>query len=193
MIGLALLNILVSYVANKISKTCGVLNRVKSSVPTQTLRMLYMSLIYPFITYGIPIWGAGNLNNLSKLRKVQDRCIKSIRFDLDTPIVDMYKDLKLFPLQQIYEYFCLIKLVQYKNLSINNHFSTKFTHLNIDHDYGTRLGSSNGSILPSVCKTKCSRSFFFQAIKIWNSLPPILRKPIPFKSFKHHIKVHLLV
>ena len=41
----------------KLSKTVGVLSKVRHFVDNHILVMLYYSLIYPFLTYGVHVWG----------------------------------------------------------------------------------------------------------------------------------------
>ena len=41
----------------KLSKTVGILSKVRHFVNKHILVMLYYSLIYPFLTYGIHVWG----------------------------------------------------------------------------------------------------------------------------------------
>ena len=43
--------------ANKISKTIGMLNNLKKTLPSNILRILYNSLILPHLNYGILAWG----------------------------------------------------------------------------------------------------------------------------------------
>ena len=44
-------------VKNKISKSIGILNRIKFLVPPEILRNLYFSLIYPYLNYCTVVWG----------------------------------------------------------------------------------------------------------------------------------------
>ena len=41
----------------KLSKTVGILSKVRDVVDNHILVMLYYSLIYPFLTYGVHVWG----------------------------------------------------------------------------------------------------------------------------------------
>ena len=41
----------------KLSKTVGILSKVRHFVDNHILVMLYYSLIYPFLTYGVQVWG----------------------------------------------------------------------------------------------------------------------------------------
>ena len=41
----------------KLSKTVGIFSKLRYYVNVDILIMLYYSLIYPFLTYGIQVWG----------------------------------------------------------------------------------------------------------------------------------------
>ena len=45
------------YVALKISKIIGVIARLRHFVPLYTLLNIYRSLIFPYMSYGLPAWG----------------------------------------------------------------------------------------------------------------------------------------
>ena len=41
----------------QLSRIVGIIARLRHFVPTQTLLMIYRSLILPYLTYGICVWG----------------------------------------------------------------------------------------------------------------------------------------
>ena len=49
----------------KLSKTVGVLSKLRYYVNIDQLKILYSSQIYPFFTYGVHIWGC-NIPNVPK-------------------------------------------------------------------------------------------------------------------------------
>ena len=53
-------------VSNKISRTLGIMNRLKRFLPTNVLRLIYNSLILPYFQYSILTWGfkVGRLEKL---------------------------------------------------------------------------------------------------------------------------------
>ena len=58
----------------KISKVLGVMNRIKSYLPSETLLIIYNSLIFSHFLYGILLWGLKH----SKLDRLQNRAIRII-------------------------------------------------------------------------------------------------------------------
>ena len=47
----------IATISKKISRVTGLMYRIRSCVNNKTLTMIYYSLIYPHLLYGIPIWG----------------------------------------------------------------------------------------------------------------------------------------
>ena len=66
----------VRYTCNKISKTIGIMKRLSSFVPAAVLRTLYNSLVLPYLTYGVELWGAAGKVNVDKIKSVQIRSLK---------------------------------------------------------------------------------------------------------------------
>ena len=62
-------------VANKISRTLGILNKLKHVLPVYTLKTMYDALIVPHLNYNILLWGF-NSNRMSKLQQ-QKRQLES--------------------------------------------------------------------------------------------------------------------
>ena len=68
----------VQKVCSKVSKSIGILNRVKCDLPLSTLKTLYYSFIYPFIHYCILIWGCAFNIHLKPLITLQKKAIRII-------------------------------------------------------------------------------------------------------------------
>ena len=65
----------------KLSKTVGILSKVRHFVDNHILVMLYYSLIYPFLTYGVHVWGLRTFSSfLTQLSIVQKKAIRIISF-----------------------------------------------------------------------------------------------------------------
>ena len=63
----------IAYIATKISRSLGILPRLRQFVPSCILLHIYRSLIQPYISYGLAVWGQAaksNLNNILILQKL---------------------------------------------------------------------------------------------------------------------------
>lgn len=56
------------YITVKISKIVGVISRLRHLVPFCSLRCIYQSLILPYLTYGLTVWGQASKANLNNFK-----------------------------------------------------------------------------------------------------------------------------
>ena len=68
----------INHVCKKVSKSIGILNRLKSSVPLFTLKLLYHALVYPYLNYCNIIWGNTFSNHLYPLNILQKKVLRII-------------------------------------------------------------------------------------------------------------------
>ena len=66
--------------SKKISRGNGVLSKIRYYVNNSILQQLYYSLIYPFLTYGLSVWGNTYNTTLRPLLMLQKRAIRIITF-----------------------------------------------------------------------------------------------------------------
>ena len=65
-------------VATKISKTIGLLYKLRYFVDTKIIKTLYYSLVYPHLIYGIEVWGSADETHLNKLLILQKKIVRLI-------------------------------------------------------------------------------------------------------------------
>ena len=75
--------------------------RMRHYVTPETLKLLYYSLFYSFLSYGIAIWGLTHPSVLDRLFKVQKRVICKDRFTRTTPLFYEHKILKLHDIHSL--------------------------------------------------------------------------------------------
>ena len=64
--------------------------KIKNYVNTKTLTMLYNSLIYPHLLYGVPIWGNADDVHLKTLLTIQKKAVRIIS-NKDNYIATIFK------------------------------------------------------------------------------------------------------
>ena len=105
--------------ASKISRTIGILNKLKFLLPTNIKLMLYNSLILCRLTYGILLWGF-ECNRISKLQKRAIRLIVSEKYNAHTEPI--FKSLSLLKLEDIFYITQLKFYYQMINKSLPHYF-----------------------------------------------------------------------
>ena len=111
----------------------------------------------------------------------------------DTLTAEICKNERLFDFNMAYQYFCSINM--YRILRLNSHpsLAAKIFSYQTNHSYETRFVHDQNLNLPLYRLSKCQRSFLYNGIKTWKSLPPHLKTvQVDLKSFKNLLKNHLL-
>ena len=63
----------ITYTKNKISKSIGIIYKIRKFMDKQTLRNMYFSFIYPYLIYCIETWRNAHDTHLNPLIKIQKR------------------------------------------------------------------------------------------------------------------------
>ena len=179
----------VSEICSKMSKTCGVLRRLASIVPSQVLRSIYLSLVYPYIVYGVEVWGDCCKTKLNRLCSIQDRCVKLLGSNIPGSLENKYTLLGLLPYENVYEYFTILKIFQYFILQKSNHFQNRILSCQVPHQINTRFKSQNCLNLPFYHLSSCQSAFLYNSITLWNKTPIYLREVFSYDIFKKNLKL----
>ena len=166
----------VELLVSKLSRGVGVLFRLSNFLPSDTLRMLYFSLVHSHLRYGILLWGFSNKSLLYRLQILQNKAIRSLsRTSRYTNMKKIFKSLRILRVAELRD-FELAKFMYYHFhglLSSNFHFY--FKSANIVHGYNTRFASTHSYFVPSVTREKCKNSVKFAGVRIWNAIPENIR------------------
>ena len=183
----------VQLIQNKISKTLGIMNKVKSILSSSHLRLLYQSLIEPFLNYGCIIWATPDKSTLLEvLHKLQKRAARTIVFakykEHSKPIFYKFRILTIYDL-------CLTQILHFVYKSLNlllpSRYWYYFTALKERHSHYTR-GSEHNLYVPRALKLCRFNSLRISATRCWNNLPDRLQSAPSFGVFKASLNTHLL-
>lgn len=90
----------INYVTKKVTRTTGVLCRIRFYISQRLLRMLYYSFIYPHLHYGNIEWANTYPTWLEKLFKLQKKTLRIITFSSYTaPSLPLFDKLDLLNIQ----------------------------------------------------------------------------------------------
>ena len=91
----------VAHVANKISKSIGIIRKSRFYLKNESLRILYFTMIYPYLQYCNLVWASTYPSNLSRLVILQKRVIRIInKSDFNAHTSRIFKALHLLVCQQ---------------------------------------------------------------------------------------------
>ena len=176
---------------NDIYKVCsrniGVLNKVKHFLPKQSLYQLYCSLILPYMTYGILLWGNASKEYLTKIFKLQKRALRIISNSSylchTKPLFENYNTLNIF---ELYNKELGIFMYKYKTGLLPQSFDNLFTELESIHKYDTRNKTDYRLEIHKI------KSVLTLGPKLWNSFNREIKAAQSLNSFKTRLSSFLM-
>ena len=129
----------IAHVANKISKSIGIIFKSSFYLFKESMRTLYFSLVYPYLYYCNLVWASAYQSNLYRIILLQKRVVRILggcSFDAHTDPI--FKELRILKFHHI----CSLQIGQfmfsYKLGLLPTNFDSFFI-LNKDvHSYSTR-------------------------------------------------------
>ena len=122
-------------IANRISRTLGIMNRLKRYLPFSVMKLQYDSLILSHLQFGITCWGF-EWNRIFKLQKRDLRIMKNIKYNAHT--APLFKEPEMLNVKNIFDVQCMKFWYKFVNKSLPEYFGTMFTFNNELYQIETR-------------------------------------------------------
>ena len=173
----------ITYITKKISKNIGIISKLKHKFTSNIIKTLYYSLIFPYITYCVSIWGNSPKYHLALITKCQNYYIR-VLFNLSkyNHITSYYKSANILNILQIFK-FNVLKLF-FKLFICNT--CAHLRNLIIFHIYIPSRSFRNipSFRIPKIRTELLSHSPLITGMKLWNSLPSNITNCNNFNGFK---------
>ena len=163
-------------------------------MPMSTLKQLYYTLIYPYLTYGIMSWGTAYQTKLHKMRISQNNCIRSIFFaNKREGATPYFRLLGILKLENIFKskIGALVHKIQYRKKDIPPALYDLVQSASAVHNYKTRYATNQNLYRPFSRTNYGLARFSVVASQTWEAIPMKI-KCLPFDSFKKEYKLSLL-
>ena len=126
--------------SRKLARSVGIFYKLRHFVPLETLKSVYYALFYPFLSYGITVWGATHGQYLSLVLVSQKRVVRAMTFsDPFAHSLPLFSDLQILKLDDIYHLYLTSFVYECHNKLAPNHFSDYFTQVSDIHHHNTVL------------------------------------------------------
>ena len=202
-------------VTKKISRSVGIICKLRSCMDVSLLRTLYYSLVYSHLNYGIHAWGSACKTDLEKILTLQKKVVRAMTgnrwyqtYGNPGPLVSsdpLFKNLGILKVEDIYK-LNLGKFI-FSSLShlspplfwtwftINNQKVTRSNTIIHQDDYfdvGTPVPTI--TLVRKPCKKESYGAKMVQVLGpvIWNDLPAIVRDSDSLLIFKKSLIKFLL-
>ena len=180
----------INAVCNKLAKNIGILYKVQF-YPLDILKMLYHTLITPYLNYCSTVWANFNKSDMERLLKLQKKAVRIITHSqYHAHSAPLFYELHILNVNDMGKFYIAVLMFLCHKRLLPSFLLTCFD-LNQDvHNYNTRNASNYH--LPKIRTTCMKNSFFFQGPVIWNSIPPEIKSSNTLNLFKTKFKQFLL-
>ena len=180
----------INKISVKITKTIGILSRLKRFLPQKILLMIYNSLIMPHIQYSILCWGYKN-DRILKLQKRALRLITNSKYNAHSE--PLFKNLKCLKVCDLFKLKLLKFYYKLEKGEIPHYFQNMFTPVALTHNYSTRFRRLTD--LPQSKTTTGSNCIRYTLPKHLTTTPACIKEKVATHSpqgFSNYIKQYLL-
>ena len=159
----------ITFIKNKISKSIGIINKIRKFLDKNTLRNLYFTFIYPYLIYCIEIWGNTHNTYLLPLIKLQKKCVRIITFSHYLEHTEpLFKQLDILNFNALVTQRISLIMFKIHTASVPLPISNLFILNNLRHNYNTR---QKNDLHTQIRKNENSYKIFsFHGINIWNHI-----------------------
>ena len=178
--------------SKKVSRGIGVLSKVRYYVNRNILHQLYYSIIYPFLTYGLSIWGNTYSSTLKPLIILQKRAVHTITFSKpDEQSEPLFKELEILRVTDLVILHNALFMYHYYYNLLPSSFANFFQMVASMLSYNNRLASKSTYYISTIKTNYGKFNIHFAAVKVWNHLDESI-KHLPLKTFKNKVKLNIL-
>ena len=185
----------IEYISEKISKSRGILAKIRNCVETETIREIYHALVHSYLKYGILAWGTAPKTTLKPLQTLVNRAIKIIsfapfhNFDLNP----LFEILEILNIEQIYTLEASKLAFRDRKNPLPTTIAKYFDYYSSDAPTNMRTRTRHPRPLVKFNTTTGAKTFQNISIKIWDDIPEEIKQTQWTNSFKKMFKSHLLL
>ena len=183
----------INILESKVSRSVGILCKLKHYVPYKSLQQVYFALIHSQLFYVLLIWGATYKTYLSSLISLQNKAIKIISgAHWQDSAKPCYKKLMILNLNQLLTFETAKFMYKYTKNSLPETFTNYFSYVKDIHDRNTRSSAiPNQLYIPKYRSSRLQRTIKYRGVKVWNDIDSDLQN-FSFHTFKKLIKKVLI-
>ena len=183
----------VQKVCNSIKMYFKVFYNIRRYISSKQIEILYYSLIYSRIKYGITVYGYSSKTNMQKIQTLQNQILKVLSNEhFRFPTKDIHNRYNLLLVKDIFYQEKLTFVFNYTNNNLPVVFDNYYTYFSDVHGISTRYAHEK-CILPS-CNTNLGlNSQRVNGAQLWNELDSSFKVCSNVKMFRSSIKNKILL
>ena len=206
------------HVSKKISRSIGVMYRIRKYINLNVLKSIYYSLIYSHIVYAIQVWGSAKESDLKRILKLQKKVVRMMTYKDQFPKLPgrlnpsnpLFLELGILKVHDVFKLQVCKFIFDCLSFNTPRIFWDWFILNYTVHDFNTRstcdvnVNVRNIFQIESVTETNILHTRYSKLINygakllkvagplLWNSLPEGIRNSQSVHQFKFLLKKFLL-
>ena len=179
------------YISKKISKSFGILNKLKHTLPFHIIKLLYNSLIQPYLTYCLPVWGNSCKSHITILSFSQNNFLRILyKLKLRDHTSHLYNLTNIMNLHQMFQ----LKMLLLIHKLITKNFSPYFSCMMNTFSHSSRriLRFNFDFNFKPPRTTLYLNSPIIVGLQLWNKVPTAVKNFSTTSMFKRSIKSLIL-
>ena len=177
----------------KLAKLIGWLGRLRKTLPTGLLHIIYNSYVLPNFDYACTIWGSVNANTKC-IQRLQNRAARIIcnNFDIiNYRGIDFVRELQWLSISQLINYFLCVLVFNCIHGNAPRYLSDSIDMASHMHDRNTRLNMSSDVNVPLGRTHYMRSSIIYRGAVVWNALPNAVKDSGSLSAFRINLKRHI--
>ena len=181
----------INFTKSKVAKGIGIICKARKLLELDSLVTLYYSMIYPYLTYCIEVWGNSGQIHLDSLFKLQKKILRLVLCtNYHAKSGPLFKKLNILKLNQIYILSIALLMFKYVKGMLPSIFDDIFVRTS---DVSSRVTRNSNKLAVPLCRTELyKKSTKYQGPVIWNECEDIISHQSSIHSFKKRLKRHLI-
>ena len=162
----------IQHLSLQLARYCGLIYRIRRFLNRKTLCMiLYYSLIYSRIQYGIVTWGTANKTVLQELNVKLHNIVRTITYrSKNGPVTCLYKLLNFLKLDYIYRLELAKFMYQFYQEKFKTALNDCFVDITNIHSHNTRTKQNLEYFKPRVQTSTGRKSLTYKGIDLWGKI-----------------------
>ena len=172
-------------VSHKISKSCGIISRIRNTLDFKSKKLIYYCLIHPYLTYSINVWSSTYRTNFKTLCTAQRRSVRTPFATAQQPHSrDIFINQKILPLSKLINQ--QEGILAYKVINGSYLLNDFLSHGEVRHQI--QLRNIGDLKIPIYTATQSQLFVRYRAINMWNGLSGDLRSSSSLCTFKNKLR-----
>ena len=172
------------YIKNKISKSIGIIYKVRKYVEKQTIKNMYYTFVFPYFIYCNEIWGNACQAYVDPLIKLQKKIVRIMTFSShDAHTEPLFKTLHVLKFKKLVIQRIALMMFKFSIRELPIPVLQLFSRNSEIHNYNTR---GNKLLRTKIGSSEATyANFSFHAVYIWNIISKEIPTDVSYSCFKH--------